>query len=64
MEQKLAKQREALGLTQQDVAVAIGCSIRTVGNWEQGTTQPRSHHLSELLRLGFNVTELLEGETE
>ena len=32
----LKKQREALGLTQREVAVAVNVSVQTVSNWETG----------------------------
>lgn len=34
--------REAAGLTQQELANALGVTLRTVGNWERGETVPRS----------------------
>ncbi len=35
-ESLLKKQREALGLTQREVAVAVNVSVQTVSNWETG----------------------------
>lgn len=32
--------REALGMTQQDFAVAIGVSVTTVARWERGERNP------------------------
>jgi len=33
---EIKKLREKLGLTQKQLAKLIGCSFRTVQNWEQG----------------------------
>ena len=35
-ESLLKKQREALSLTQREVAVAVNVSVQTVSNWETG----------------------------
>lgn len=34
--------REAAGLTQQQLANALGVTLRTVGNWERGESVPRN----------------------
>lgn len=34
--------RERAGLTQQQLGAAVGVGLRTVGNWERGTTVPRN----------------------
>jgi transcriptional regulator with XRE-family HTH domain len=34
--------RERIGLTQEQFADAVGANLRTVGNWERGTTTPRN----------------------
>lgn len=38
---KAARQRA--GLTQGELAQRVGVSLRTVGNWERGESNPRSH---------------------
>jgi transcriptional regulator with XRE-family HTH domain len=38
---RIRQARERLGLTQQDVAAAVGVSLRTFGNWERGETVPQ-----------------------
>jgi transcriptional regulator with XRE-family HTH domain len=38
-------------LTQQQVADAIGASVRTYQKWERGDTTPDSHHLLRLMNV-------------
>lgn len=45
--------RRRLGLTQEAMAQAIGCSSATVGGWERGTSQPADpKHRTALHRAG------------
>jgi transcriptional regulator with XRE-family HTH domain len=37
---EIRRLREARGLTQQQLAAAIGVGMRTIGNWERGETVP------------------------
>jgi len=50
--QKLGKQMRALrvelGLTQQDLAAALGCSDATVSDYERGVTMMDAHSLATL----------------
>lgn len=39
---EIRRARERRGLTQQQLATAIGVGQRTIGNWERGETVPRS----------------------
>jgi transcriptional regulator with XRE-family HTH domain len=39
---EIRRLREARGLTQQDLAAAIGVGLRTIGNWERGETVPQN----------------------
>lgn len=39
---EIRARREARGLTQQQLASAVGVGMRTVGNWERGENVPRN----------------------
>lgn len=39
---QIRQAREARGLTQEQLAQAIGVGMRTVGNWERGETVPKN----------------------
>lgn len=39
---EIVEAREAAGLTQEQLAQLVGVSIRTIGNWERGTTVPKN----------------------
>lgn len=41
--ESLREAREQTGKTQQELADAVGVSLRTVGNWERGGVVPRKH---------------------
>jgi DNA-binding transcriptional regulator YiaG len=43
--------REAFGMTQEEVARAIGTSISSVQHWEQGLKVPRPEWLTSLAKL-------------
>lgn len=45
----LKLQRKYLGMTQQEVADAIGANVRTYQKWESGETQPDSYYLLRLI---------------
>ena len=54
----LAKLRERANLTQIKLAVALGVSITTISEWENGKTEPRLKHvrlLIEILGCTFEV---------
>lgn len=52
--------RERSGMTQQDLASAIGVDQSAVSLWEIGKTQPRAKLLPKLAKiLGCTVDELL-----
>ncbi|HEY9299208.1 MULTISPECIES: helix-turn-helix transcriptional regulator [unclassified Coleofasciculus] len=40
-ESPLKRRREELGLTQRDVALALGKTVQTVSNWETGLYEPK-----------------------
>lgn len=45
----LRRKREALFLTQSELAEKLGVSLRTVNAWEAGTTKPYLRHRKALL---------------
>jgi transcriptional regulator with XRE-family HTH domain len=51
---EIRRLREARGLTQQELATAIGVGQRTVGNWERGETIPKNR--MGMLRDFFGIT--------
>ena len=42
---RLRQAREAAILTQDEASKALSCSLRTIGRWEAGTTQPSARDL-------------------
>ncbi|WP_416665898.1 helix-turn-helix transcriptional regulator [Egbenema bharatensis] len=40
-ESLLKQRREALGLTQRDVALALNKTVQTISNWETGIYEPK-----------------------
>jgi transcriptional regulator with XRE-family HTH domain len=40
-ESPLRKRREELGLTQRDIALALGKTDQTISNWETGIYEPK-----------------------
>lgn len=40
-ESPLKRRREELGLTQRDIAIALGKTDQTISNWETGTYEPK-----------------------
>ena len=56
----LAALRKQKGLTQAELAAAIGVSTSAVGNWEAGLRRPRYESLLRLARvLGVTIDDLL-----
>lgn len=57
----LAKLRERASLTQMKLAVAIGVSITTISEWENGKKEPRLKHVRVLIEVfGCSFEELCE----
>lgn len=55
----IKQHREAAGLTQFQVAVAIGVQPNTVAGWEAGRKEPRATHLQALARvLGVSADDI------
>lgn len=53
---KLKQLRLDKGVTQSDIATAIGVSPATIGNYEQGTREPRNNAMWQKLADYFDVT--------
>jgi len=51
---RLRAERERRGLTQQDVADAVGCTRSCISSWERGITSPR-HESRKLLADALDV---------
>lgn len=55
----LVEQRRRRGLTQPQVADAVGLNFSAVSNWERGLNLPRERHMPALARLfGIDLGEL------
>lgn len=60
---KLLALRKRSGMSQQEVAVAIGVTRQTVSNWEQGQGAPSLDKAAELARLyGVTLDDLANDE--
>lgn len=55
MNKKLKKLREQKGISQKDVALAIGLTTSAYSNYEQGTREPSIEIIVKLCKF-FNVT--------
>lgn len=47
----LKRLREGRGLTQEDVAMALGVASRNIGRWENGKNEPSAEVLFKLLNI-------------
>lgn len=57
--------REERGVTQLEVAFALGITPATVANWEAGRSEPKARHLRALAEfLGVPMGEIDFGEIE
>jgi len=59
---RLQRARNALGLTQQQLAEKLGAGLQTVQSWEAGRRLPRGEFASGYARLGVNLHWAMEGE--
>jgi transcriptional regulator with XRE-family HTH domain len=58
---RLRAAREAANLTQAAAAADLSCSLRTVGRWEAGTTQPSDRDLRAIAVVyGCHTSDLCE----
>src|SRR5450755_1026396 len=61
----LISAREHAGLTQDDVAAALGLSRQLIGYWEQGKRRPRTEQMFQLAALfRTSVAGLLSSSTD
>ena len=57
----LKELREAKSLTQLEVAIKLGITPNTVGNWERGVQEPRFSQVPALAELyGVTIQEIYE----
>lgn len=54
--ERLKQLRNERNLTQSELAKAIGVSAATIGNYEQGTREPRNNEMWKKLAYFFNVS--------
>lgn len=54
MDLKIRERREALGLTQTELAKMVGKSFRTIQSWERGESYPNAEYVAVLCNV-FNV---------
>ncbi len=60
--QRLGNLRREKGLSQQELAEALGVSRQTISKWETGVTVPTTENLTYLSRvLGVSMDELMHG---
>ncbi|MEZ8297349.1 helix-turn-helix domain-containing protein [Vibrio splendidus] len=60
LNENIKRLREEKGVTQLDMAQAVGTSTKTVMNWESGKTEPKASELVTIAkRLGVSVNEVL-----
>lgn len=70
MSEKFVNRRKELGLTQKQVAEAIGVTVQTVSNWETGLYQPKltlkqTAKLAEVLKTGIQgLANMFEEEND
>ena len=63
LNEKLAALRRGAGMSQQEVAAAIGVTRQTVSNWELGQGSPALDKAAELARLyGVTLDDLVSNE--
>ncbi len=55
MPNRIRELRESEGLSQTQLAELLGVHMNTVGNWEDGTSEPRSSNLADMASL-FNCS--------
>ncbi|EKM18593.1 TPA: helix-turn-helix transcriptional regulator [Vibrio harveyi] len=63
LNENIKRLREEKGVTQIEIAQAVGTSAKTVMNWESGKTEPKASELLMIAkRLGVSVNEVLGQE--
>lgn len=60
MGEKLKAARLAAGMTQQNLADALGCKVKDVSRWENGHVEPRALTLKKMAQvLGCSMDDLV-----
>ena len=60
----LRPRRKAAGLTLEDVAAAVGCTLQAVACWERGATLPTADRLPAIAKaLGCSIDDLYKFPT-
>lgn len=59
---RLKEERERIGLSQDEFALKLDTSRRTVGNWEGGNSAPDVFDLIEMGTLGMDTNYVVRGE--
>lgn len=60
MPNRIRELREGKGLSQAQLAEELSVHMNTVGNWEDGTTEPKSSNLADMARLfGCSVEHVM-----
>lgn len=49
-------------MTQEELAAAVGVTVKTVSRWEQGAAEPHVHHLRKLCEVLNVAPQALIGE--
>lgn len=62
--ERLRAEREARGLTQTQVADAVGASKRTLQHWENGQSAPTAGDLACMALLGYDVRYVITGNRD
>lgn len=61
---RLKSARRAAGVTQPEAALAVGCSVGTLIDWEAGRTEPVLSELKTLCRLYRVTPDSIVGVTQ
>lgn len=61
---RFKERREALGLTAEQAAVKIGCTLGTLYSWERGDTRPQYESLARMATAYRTSADWLLGLTD
>lgn len=65
MQISIAACRTNANMTQTQFAEAVGVSLATIGNWENGTTEPSLSHLRKISELsGIPMDNIVVGNSK